>query len=79
MGRLFILVAARGIVYSHTLCVRGPFQIATVSLRYTCKTCYFVGPWGPYSPQLYQKLNPEQIGVESLVAAEGFGPPTKGL
>ena len=30
----------------------APFQIATVSLRCTCKTCYFVGPWGPYRPLL---------------------------
>ena len=41
-----------GIVYSHTLCVRAPFQIATVSPRFTCKTCFFVGPWGPYRPLL---------------------------
>ena len=44
--------AAGGIVYSHTLCVRVPFQIATVSPRFTCKTCFFVGPWGPYRPLL---------------------------
>ena len=52
---VFILVAAEGlcIPIRHINVPRwAPFQIATVSLRYTCKTCFFVGPWGPYRPLL---------------------------